>query len=176
MPRQRLVAIGRIGRPHGVRGEVRMDCGPSLPRGLEGYTEFFLGAAGSGGEAAGLRSVGIEGHRVHGRFLVVKFAGFDSPEDARALLHEELYVKRSEMPPLPDDEYYYVDLLGCRVLGEEDEELGLVVDVFATGAHDVVVVETGGREWMIPMVSQHVGTLDLEAGVVRVREVEGLRR
>ncbi|MHB8764518.1 MAG: ribosome maturation factor RimM [Deferrisomatales bacterium] len=166
MDRVRYVAAGRVGRPHGLRGEVRVDTAGALPRGLEGYTRFYLGR---GDER---QAVDVEWSRPAGRHLAVKFAGVDTPEAARALTHATLYVERSELPPLGDGEYYHVDLLGCRVVDAEGRDLGRVADVVTTGAHDVLVVESAGREWLVPLVSEHVPAMDLDAGVVVVAAPE----
>lgn len=163
------MAAGRIGRPHGVHGEVRVDPMGGLPRGLEGYSRFYVGKAGQ------VHPVEIASHRPQGRHLLVRFAGVDSPEAARALGQQTLYVERDEMPPLGEDEYYHADLIDCRVVGEGGEELGRVVDVLSTGAADVLVVADRGREWMLPVVKAFVVALDPELGEIRTRETEGLR-
>ena len=169
MPRIRYVPVGKVGRPHGVRGEVRVDPRGGLPRGLEGYTRFYLERDGR------LEPVEVERSRPHGRFVLVKFAGYDTPEAVRALTHAVLYVERSELPPLGEDEYYHVDLLGCTVRDEVGRDLGTVEDVFFTGAHDVLVIRGGGRrEWMLPVVSQWVIRMDLDEGTIVVRVPEGL--
>ncbi len=169
MPRVRYVPVGRVGRPHGVRGEVRLDPRGGLPRGLEGYTRFYLGRGGE------IRPARVEWHRPHGRWVLVKFAGVDTPEAARALTHAVLYVERSELPPLGEDEYYHVDLVGCRVADEAGADLGRVHDVLPTGAHDVLVIrQRGRREWMLPVVAKWVLSMEGGGGVGVVRVPEGL--
>lgn len=163
------MAAGRIGRPHGVRGEVRVDPMGGLPRGLDGYTRFYLGRRDD------VRPVEVEAHRRHGRYLRVKFAGVDTPEAARLLSGQTLFLEREEMPPLAEDEYYHADLLDCRVVGEGGEDLGRVVDVMTTGETDVLVVARAGREWMLPVVSAFVASLDPERGEIATRDTEGLR-
>jgi 16S rRNA processing protein RimM len=163
MPRVRFVAVGRVGRPHGLRGELRVDPLGGLPRGLEGYSRFYLARGDE------WRPVAIETHRPHGRFVLVRFAGYDSPDTARQLAHSVLYVERSEMPPLEEGEYYHADLLDACVVDEQDRELGSVVDIFPGGAHDVLVVASSDREWMLPVVSEYVLTMDLEQGKIVVR-------
>lgn len=165
----RYVAVGQIGRPHGLRGEIRVNPMGGLPRGLEGYTSFYLGRGDD------IRRVQIESHRIHGRLVLVKFRGVDTAQDARELVHQTLYVDRSEMPPLEEGEYYHADLIGCGVLDETGTELGKVVDVFATGAHDVLVVAFSGREWMLPVVSEYVVSIDVEEGRIAVRATDGFR-
>jgi len=138
-------------------------------QGLAGYSRFCL-------ERDGKRwPVEIESARPHGRVLLVKFRGCEDPEAARALVRAVLYVDRAEMPPLGEDEYYHADLLDCAVVDKEGRELGRVTDVFPAGGHDVLVVESGGREWMLPVVSAVVLEMDLERGRIRVEIPEGLR-
>jgi len=167
--RSACVAVGRVGRPHGLGGEVRVEVGEGLPRGLRGYSRVYLDRGSE------LHRISVESARPHGRFLLVKFAGVDTPEAARALAHAVLCVERAEMPPLAEGEYYHADLLGCRVVDEGGAELGRVRDVFPSGAHDVLVVgAAGGREWMLPVLASTVLEMDLGEGEIRVRVPEGL--
>lgn len=145
-----------------------------LPRGLGGYTRLYLGGKATGDEPGDLRPVEVESQRPHGRFLLVKFRGVDDPEAAKSLLDASLFVDREEMPPLEDGEYYHADVLGSRVVDVEGRDLGRVVDVFATGAHDVWVIDSGGREWMLPVLESSVLAMDLEGGEVRVEVPVGL--
>lgn len=169
MPRARYVAVGRVGRPHGVKGEVRIEVGSAMPRGLRGYSRVYLGREGDPELAA------VESVRSHGRFLLVKFRGVGDPEAARALGHAVLYVERGEMPPLEEGEYYHADLLECRVVDEAGADLGRVLDVFPSGAHDLLVVGAPGkREWMLPVLESTVLAMDLEEREIRVRVPEGL--
>ncbi len=169
MTRVRHVAVGRVGRPHGVRGEVRVDPRGNLPRGLQGYTRFYVD------RGRGPEPIRVEHHRLHGRFVLVKFEGYDTPEAARELTHAVLYVDRAELPPLDEGEYYHADLPGCEVADEQGRILGTVVDVFDSGAHDVLVIRSGqGREWMLPVVRQWVLEIAPEAGRIVVRVPEGL--
>jgi len=147
---------------------VRVEVGAGAARGLAGYSRFYLDR---GGER---RPVEIESARPHGRVLLVKFLGCDDPEAARALTHAVLYVDRAEMPALEEGEYYHADLLECAVVDGKGTKLGRVCDVFPAGGHDVLVVESGGREWMLPVVASVVLEMDLEAGWIRVEVPEGL--
>jgi 16S rRNA processing protein RimM len=164
----RCVAVGRVGRPHGVDGEVRIDPMGGLPDGFRGYTRFYLGRGKE------IRPVALESHRSHGRFLIAKIEGCGTPEAARGFAGAVLYVDRAEMPPLEEGEYYYADLIGCRLVDEAGRALGRVTDVFWSGAHDVLSVESEGRGWMIPVVSEWVLSLDPEEGVIVARTPEGL--
>lgn len=169
MAREARVAVARVGRPHGVGGELRLEAERSLPSGLGGYKSLWL-------EQRGVQTpVQLEGERRSGRFLLVKFAGVDTPEQARSWTHATLWVARDEMPPLADDEYYHVDLVGCRVEDESGAVLGEVVDVSSIGAHDLLVVREAGREWMVPLVARWVPVVEVAQRRLVVRLPEGLR-
>jgi len=91
--RGRLVAVGRVGRPHGIRGEVRVEVGDGLSDGLSRYRTFYLGRSSRGVEELGAaQKVVVEAWRVHGRFLLVKFEGVGTPEEAARLAQSTLYV------------------------------------------------------------------------------------
>ncbi|MDF1553052.1 MAG: ribosome maturation factor RimM [Deferrisomatales bacterium] len=169
MDRADRVAVARVGRPHGLGGELRLDPMGGLPSGLGGYRTLLLE------QRDVFTPVVLEGERRNGRFLLVKFAGIDTPEQARAWTHATLWVPRDEMPSLAADEYYHVDLLGCRVEDEAGTLLGEVVDVVAGGAHDLLVVREAGREWMLPLLARWVPTVEVERRLVVVRLPEGLR-
>ena len=169
MARPQRVALGRVGRPHGVLGEVRLDFPGGLSRGLRGYETLYLEQDGE------FRRVELESERPHGRFLLAKFSGIETPDQARALTHATLWVERGEMPVLAEDEYYHADLLGCRVEDEAGALLGTVADVFANGDHDLLVIREGGREWMLPVLARWVLEIDLEGERVLVRPPEGIR-
>jgi len=165
----RRVAVARVGRPHGLRGELRLDSLGSLPTGLGGYQTLLL-------EQRGVHTpVELERERRNGRFLLAKFVGIDTPEEARAWTHATLWVNRDEMPLLADDEYYHADLVGCRIEDEAGAALGEVVDVVPGGAHDLLVVRDAGREWMLPVLARWIPVIEIERRRVVVRLPEGLR-
>ncbi|MBI5017406.1 MAG: 16S rRNA processing protein RimM [Deltaproteobacteria bacterium] len=174
MARVRLVAVGRVGRPHGIRGEVRIEVGDGLSEGLARYSRLYLGRSGRA-DAADAEPVTIDAWRTHGRFLLVRFEGVQTPDEAARLTSSTLYVERGEMPPLEPDEYYHADLLGCAVRDEAGEWLGSAEDVFATGAHDVLVIRSPDGEWMLPLTAETLVSLNLEASEIQVRVPEGLR-
>ncbi len=80
---------------------------------------------------------------------------------ALALAGEWIAVPRGQLPPAPEGEYYWVDLIGARVSNLDGDELGEVVRMMATGANDVLVVR-GERERLVPFVlGHHVSEVDL---------------
>lgn len=156
------VTMGRVGGVYGVRGwlRVRSDCEP-VEQLLE-YSPWQLKTAD------GWRNHVLEDGRVHGPGLVAKFAGIDDREQARALVGSDIFVNRSQLPALAEDEYYWNDLIGLGVVTGDGEQLGQVSGLMQTGTNDVLVV-VGERERLIPFIrGQVVLAVDVQARRIEV--------
>ncbi len=118
--------------------------------------------------AAGQRTVRFQivGGAADG--LLLQLEGVASREVAEGLRGAAVLVPRGNLPPLPEGEYYYADLVGCRVEDQEGRLLGLVHSVFSAGAADVLVVRDDRSERMIPLVDDWVCSVDLEARRIQV--------
>ncbi len=162
------ITVARMGRVHGLRGEVRVDAYGSL------------GALRPGGEAivtfpdGHARPLVVEGVRRHQGGWLVKFRGIDRAEAAGALVGARLGLPRSAAADLPPDTYYHYDIVGLRVATTDGEELGEVVDIWPTPASDVYVVRGPRGEWLLPAVKAIVAAVDLERGRLSVHRLEGL--
>lgn len=169
MGRGRTVVLGRIVKPQGLAGEVRVNL-------LGGSAEVFerLHQVTLVREGNPVRSLSIESTRVHGRLLVAKFAGVATRSAAESLAGCEVGVPEEELPDLPEGGYYTFQLEGLEVLTESGERLGRLEEVLDFPAHDVYVVRDRGREVMIPATEEVVREIDLEGGRMVVRLLEGL--
>ena len=112
----------------------------------------------------------MEQGRPHGKGLVAKFEGVEDRNTAESMRNIDLVIAKTDLPELEAGEYYWHELVGLRVLGTEDELLGTVKAMLATGAHDVLVVTgSGGEERLIPFVADEiVQDVDLNAATIRV--------
>jgi 16S rRNA processing protein RimM len=152
-----MVVMGRIAAPYGVQGWVKIQPFTEQLDGLLDYEQWWIN------EVSGWRECEVEEARVHGKALIAKFSSCDGRDAAFALRGKEIAVARSDLPEAGDDEYYWSDLIGLRVRNLQNDDLGKVTDVFATGANDVLVVQ-GDRERLIPFAGQVVKEVDLTAG------------
>jgi 16S rRNA processing protein RimM len=144
------VAIGRVGKPHGLDGSFYVE-GPSTDdRWWKVGARFFAG--GEEAEVIGAR-------RAQGR-PVIKL-------DRSVPRGAQLEVERAELPPTDDDEYYTFQLLGLEVVEENGRALGTVADVLPGVANDVLQVGDGV---LLPMVEDCIRSVDLEAGRIVVAE------
>jgi 16S rRNA processing protein RimM len=166
----RLVAIGQITRPHGLRGEVRVVPLTDRPERLRELSECVLWDA-SRDERETRR---ITAARRHGDVVLLTFAGYESVEAAQALRGRLVAVPEAQALPLPPGRFYPWQLEGARVVTEDGREVGRFARVEAGGAHDLWVVRAGGREHLVPAVPEIVLDVDVAGGRVVIRPPEGL--
>jgi 16S rRNA processing protein RimM len=164
-----LVAVGRVGPPRGVRGEVFVAPLTDAP------AERFAPGAVLRTEPAGAGPLTVAESSLAGGKLVVLFDGHDDREAAVALRGVELFVRTADRPALADpDEFYDSDLVGLLAVTVDGEELGPVTAVQHGAGADQLLVEVGGRECLVPFVAAIVPSVDLAAGRLVVDAPDGL--
>ena len=162
-PPERLI-VGRIVRPWGARGQVKVEPLTDFPDRFRRGARFLIGD----GEYR-CSSVMNAPHN-----LVLKLDGVDSPEAAEALRGALLEVLTAEAPALPEGTYYHYQLMGLEVRTAEGEELGRIAEVLTTGGTDVYVVHGPRGEVLLPATSEVVASIDLEAGRMTVTPLPGM--
>ncbi len=168
----RPLIIGRITRPHGVRGEVKVRPETDFPQRFAHLRRVLLVSDERTGTA---REVAVESVRPQGTLVLLKLAGVDDREAARALRGAAIAVAWEERVPLPEGTYYVAEVVGWRVRTETGEALGTITAVLRTAAHDVYRVEGDGGEVLIPATREVVRAVDPQRGEVVVVLPEGLR-
>ncbi len=153
--------MGRIAAPFGVRGWVRIQPDTAAAGSLLAYKTWWIESDGDWREAP------VAEARVHGSALAARLEGLQDRDAAAALRGKSIAVPRSQLPQARDDEYYWADLLGLRVVNGEGRELGEIAQILQTGANDVLVVR-GERERLVPFIADVIRGVDTAAGVVRV--------
>jgi len=159
-----LVDLGAVRGSYGVRGWARVAPYASNGSVLEQARLWWLRRDGRA------EAVVPQGCRRHGTLWLVKWQGCETKEAADACKGGELAVPRSEFPPAAEGEYYWADLLGCRVVSAEGEVLGTVVGLSESRAGQLIEVDDGhgGPKLLIPMIEQYVQAVDPGARLVRV--------
>lgn len=164
-----MFTVGTIVGTHGLKGEVKV-------KRLTDFEERFH--AGStvymireGKELA----YTIERFRTHKNLDMLQFKGINSIDDVEKLRGVSLYVKEVQQTPLGENEYYYHEIIGCKVHTTEGEVLGIITSILSPGANDVWIVETGaGEEILIPYIEQVVREVDPAKQEVIIKVMEGL--
>lgn len=164
-----FVRVGRIARPHGIKGELKVQVF-GAPEDFRHFPELRLGDEAR----PGTQSQRVLAQRPQGKAVLLTLAGIDDRSAAEGVLGRELWVAERYLPPLAEDEFYWHQLVGLRVVVEGGRELGKVTSLFATGGHDVLVVRGGGREYLIPARREFMLATDHQAGVLTVADIPGL--
>ncbi len=163
-----FLAVGKLRRAHGVRGEILMEVFTDFPERLASGVTLYLGV-----DAKPMRLVKRRQHR---EGLLVTFEGYTTPEQVGQLSNQEVYVRTDDRPPLAEGEYYHHQLLGLRVSTPGGEPLGRVVEILETGASDVLVVRPGtGSDVLIPVADAFIQRIDLATGEIIVQLIPGMR-
>jgi len=157
---RKFVPIGHISGVHGIKGWVKIY---SLTDPREAIFEYQPWLLGDSREETRI----VQGKK-HGKHLIALLENVDAREQAESLVNRPITVYRDQFPELPEDEFYWTDLLGLTVRLADGTELGTIEKMLATGAHDVMVVR-GERERLIPFVQeQFVKSVSLDDGIVVV--------
>jgi 16S rRNA processing protein RimM len=171
------VLVGRVLRPHGLRGEVVVEVATDNPDRFAVGTTVLWMAAGAAGEAppdAARERLTVEAVRAHRGVLLVRFQGYADRDAAGGLRSAELAVPAAAVPEPPAGTYYHFQLLGCRVRDEAVGELGEVVDLLEDGGGLLLVVEGGGRRLPVPFVAAFLRRVDVAAREIEVALPPGL--
>jgi 16S rRNA processing protein RimM len=169
-PPPRLV-VGRVLRPHGVRGELAVEVLSDAP------DRFSPGAELAAGDPDGpgpLRPVTVTAARLHLGRLLLRLEGVEDRDAAGGLRGAWLSIPAEDARPLADDEYWPHQLVGLAVVDRQGRERGRVADVLPGAAHDLLAVALpAGGSVLVPAVAALV-TVELEAGRVLVDDLPGL--
>jgi 16S rRNA processing protein RimM len=162
-----LVITGRVIKPYGVLGWVKVEPLSTNPLRFQPRNSFILE-----GREAGERLL-LEEVREGSGVLLVKFQGFEDREEAEKLSGRLLMVETSEVGDAPPGSFWEHQLLGLEVRTCDGKCLGEVAEVLETGANDVLVVK-GEAECLIPMTAEVVKEIDLAEGTVTIDPLPGL--
>jgi 16S rRNA processing protein RimM len=157
---QQSLPFGRLGRPHGVRGEIALR--PFNPDGdwLSGQT---LPASVQLVRAQERRQMNLVAARPANEVLLVRLEGVDTREQAAALTNFEVWLPRATLPALDPDEFYIQDLVGCTVVDVAGRVRGTVRESFWNGAQDVLTLDGPDGEVFVPAVAEFIREVDLDA-------------
>ena len=169
----RLIALGEIVATHGVRGLLRFrsyDPAGSPPP--VGQPLFLTAGADLG--ASDVRPIVLDDARPHGNAVLLRIAGVDSIEAAEPFVGQTLAVPEHDLPAPAPGEVYVYQLEGLDVVTNAGERLGTIERSFSNGATEVLVVQDGPREILIPMIADVVQAIDLAGHRVVIDPIPGL--
>ena len=168
MPRN-PVLFGRLGRAHGLRGDLRAVAIGERPEHLRGLTAVILRGASVPDRPCRFLSV-----REDGAGFLVRIEGVEDRTGAEALAGCDILVDPSDLPKLEPGEFYRFQMLGLAVRTEEGEEIGVLEEIIETAGGGLLLVRGGGRERLIPNAAEFVISVDADAGLIIIRTIPGL--
>jgi len=154
--------MGWVTAPFGIQGWVKVQTLTMQPGNLCDYPVWWLERYGKWKESA------VAAAKVQGKTLIVQFADVSERETAASLKGCAIAVPREQLPRTQDNEFYWADLIGLKVINTEQHEFGRVSRVLRTGANDVLVVNAANKESLIPFLSTAIRKVDLATGLIEV--------
>ena len=157
-----LLECGKSVNTHGIRGEVKIQPWADSPEVLCGLPALYLDG----------KPVAIRSARVHKGNVIALLDGVDDVDQAMLLKNKVVWLNRADLK-LPEGTFFLADLIGLRVIDEQDRELGTLAEILSPSRQQVYVVK-GEQERMIPAVPEFILETNVAEGYIRVRLIEGM--
>lgn len=166
---ENLLQVGVITQTHGIKGEVKVFPTTDDANRFKKLKNVLLD---TGKENIDLE---IEGVKFFKQYVILKFKGINNINDVEKYKGKSLLVTRENAVKLKKNEYFIADMIGMKVITDEEKEFGFLKEVLATGANDVYVVETPqGKEVLLPAIKQCILEIDIENQIMKVHIMKGL--
>lgn len=160
--------MGRIVAPFGIGGWLKIQVLGDDPLSWRKMPQWWIGKNPESEHPEDWRALTHSGLRMHGKGVVAALEGFGDRTAAESIEGWFIAAPREALPSPAKDEYYWSDLIGLEVVGANGVVLGCVRKLLSTGAHDVLEIEDGERERLIPFVAAYVRDVDLALGRIYV--------
>lgn len=162
-----FLVIGRLGKPHGLRGDVVFYVMTDFPERIRPGKKVYIGEEYEPHVISFVKSQPDK--------LVIRMKGYGSREDLVGLPNQYVYVHAEEIPQLEDGEIYHHQMLGMKVVKEDGTFLGTLIQILETGANDVYIVGTpDDKEVLLPAIDEVILGIDTEKNEIRIRLLPGL--
>lgn len=167
-----LLMVGKIVNTHGIRGELKILPHTDFPEVRFAPKNKLKIVNPDSGEQI---DVTVASSRLVKQMYIVKLNEYDNINQVEKYKGCELKVSKADAVDLPDNEYYYYEIIGCRVVSDEGEDLGVIEEILRPGANDVWVVNMPSRkQLLLPVIDDVVLDVDVESKLVKVHLLEGL--
>lgn len=163
MPKKDFIEAFKIINTHGIAGEVKCEVFCDCPDMLKEIKTFY----------AGNTVYSVVSFRIHGNFILIKFKGIDTVEDAARLKNRILTAKREDFI-LPPGKIFICDIIGLPVYDKETDKMyGTLKDVLLYEPHKIFVIETETGDVLLPDVPEFISSADPDSGKILITPIEG---
>lgn len=166
------VLVGRVIRPHGVRGELRVEVWSDVPARFEPGSELLLMTRER--PEGTPETVRIDASRPVRGGRLIRLAGYESRDQAERVRGARLAVERDRVPAAPVGSYYHFELVGCRCFDSHHGDLGRVAELVEDGGGFLLEVIRGERRLLVPFVAPFLERVDVVSGRIDLRLPPGL--
>ena len=161
-----LTEIGKITKPQGLKGELKVQ---ALSNNLERFLNYkyvYLGQE--------YAKTSVINARVQGGFVYLVLDGINSIDDAERLRNQLIFIDKSQLPKLDEDEYFISDLIGCVVCDENNKELGVVTDIDNFGVVDTITIKNKEtkKEILFPFLDRVIDFVDINNKIITIKNKE----
>ncbi len=160
--------VGVISSVHGVHGECKVYPTTDDISRFRKLKKVYIEEPGRG------RILEVEHVKFFNNMAICKFREIDDPESIQKYRGCDLMIDREDAVPLDEGEYFIADLIGCRVIDEDGNDLGECAELFPTGANQVMDVRGGAKDFLMPYIRQCILKVDIEDRKIYVRMLDGL--
>ncbi len=151
MKDDKKIYLGKITGVHGVKGWLKIQSFSSPPENILNYPQWIINNQGEEDFYS------IEKGRKQNNKIVVKLEKIDDRNTAESLINSKIQILRSDLPKLPNENYYWSDLVGLSVLNSEEKVIGKIESLIETGANDVMVIKTAkDKRVLVPFVMHEI--------------------
>ena len=164
-----LIPVGKISGTHGIRGFLKLHSYSGNIESLQCSETVFLK-----GKDSVLRELVLKNVSAHAGGFIFALDGFTDIDQVQPFVGSEICLKRSGLPELAEDEYYWRDLIGLTVVTDQGVVLGRVADIFETGSNDIYVVKDNDREYLIPAIADVISEIDIPGKKIIISPLDGL--
>jgi len=149
------LAIGRLGKPHGLDGGIIFYIITDFPERLKKGKKVFIGDT--------KLPVNIQSVKEHSKGLIFQFEEFSTIDEVEIFKSQYVYVDSQDLPELPEGEYYHHQLIGLQVFDPQGNEIGILQNILETGANDVYLIKNSdAKEILIPALLDLIKKIDIE--------------
>jgi 16S rRNA processing protein RimM len=167
---EKLVTVGRIVNSHGIRGELKVVPETDFPERFDKGNALIIVDSQNK-----QMPVTVKTSRLHKNMFILQFDEFSNINEVEKFKGSLLKIEAKDQQPLEEGEYYYHEIIGCKVVTEEGQELGLISEVLTPGANDVwVVALPKGKQLLLPVIDDVILEVDIANKTIRIHLMEGL--
>lgn len=165
----KLIAYGKILRPHGLKGEIKVLPYSGNPENFRQIRYIYTQS-----DCSEPQRHKVSASRLQKSFIIARIQNVNSVEQAELLRNREVHVDKNDLPSNQEDEYYWFELIGLSVYSPSGALIGKVDSLIDNAAQSTLVIKDSSREYMVPLIDRFVKKIDLDNSKIIVESIVDL--